>query len=709
MLQEMAALVRRASRLYARVKEVDFLKIFSLQQTRRRSRPTSFQEFLRITLQSEWMAVSILRIADAIMFNGWKIVDKRTKKPIEDPDAPVVSIFTTPNLASTWHQFIEELVWFWMATGNAFIWKRRSAEGTAPFQLWLLDPVRVTVVPDPVNFISHYELLASTGNKNARFELEVIEHVRFGNPFDPYLGLGRVEANPRMYRVDDAAASYAENFFENDASPGLVLQTAGRLHPSTLNHLKEQFEEQHKGHRRSHGLSILEEGLTIEKGLTSMPREAQFLETRKTIRESILGVMGVQPLQAGITEGANRATAFVQMRLFQKHTIAPLLKRLQLNFSKIAANFGPFAFVFDEMVQEDNLEDAQIAQQYFAVGAITPNEIRVIYAGLPKVENNPAMDDFYFQGGLFKVGEEQAIPFGASTEGDTPAEPGAELPELPAEPEAKAPQGTPLQQRVLRHYRIRQASQTVNIRMQVRRFFRSQGDAVIKRLLTGEARSFTKGVDDIFNTEQDDRIWRQTMRSIFTGTVLEEFTLTSRLMGLEDRPGRLPFEPGEANFEQRIDRLASKVTRVSQATKERLDVVVAEGIRLGLNPSAIANGAPDQGYAGIRGIFEGEFAQNRAQLIARTESAKALEQANTAVYKGLGVTVCDVIGCEDSEIVPGQKWGCNSRGIPIDEAAMIEFHPNHKGAIVPRVSKAADIQVIMASMLPGPKKSKPKA
>ncbi len=230
------------------------------------------------------------------------------------------------------------------------------------------------------------------------------------------------------------------------------------------------------------------------------------------------------------------------------------------------------------------------------------------------------------------------------------------------------------------------------MRRQIARFFRTQGELVRQRFL-GQ-KSISKAIGDLFDPIQDEKAWRIVTAGMFASALQEEFTVTAKLFGFTPEEA---FEPGNVRFDRSRLRLASKVTRVSLTTGAKLESVVARGVELGLNPTAIANGAPDLDYPGIRGTFE-QFAQNRAQLIARTESARALEQANTSVYKGLGVQICDVIGCEDNTIVPGQKWGCNSRGIPIDEAQTIEFHPNHKGAIVPRLRKTVDIATVLAAM-----------
>jgi len=109
----------------------------------------------------------------------------------------------------------------------------------------------------------------------------------------------------------------------------------------------------------------------------------------------------------------------------------------------------------------------------------------------------------------------------------------------------------------------------------------------------------------------------------------------------------------------------------------------------GLTPWQIANGTtdgwdanhPGQEFDGIRSAGK-DIAQERAMLIARTESTNLQDAVHTEAFKRMGVTVVDVVGCEDEEIMPGENYGCNSTGIPLSDLP-IKFHPNHLGAIVP--------------------------
>lgn len=704
-------------------------------------RTGDFRSFISGLYRSEWTMAGVMRIADAIMFHGWSIKDV-DGETIEDKSERVVNIWNRPNPTQTWVDFIEAIVWFWLPLGNCFIWKRPNVFGSGgPAQLWIMWPDTVEIVPDETGrSIKEYRILEES--KKFTIPREEMLQIRFGNPRSRHWGLGRIEAAERVYDMDIAAGEYGIRYFDNDATPGGVLKTPGRLDPETRANLKEDWNEKHRGEHRAHGWTILEEGLDWQS-MNSGPREALFLETRKSTREAILGILGVPPEKVGLLEHSNKATSFVSERSWQRDTIAPLLKRLNIFLSTITDEIEPGSeFVFDELIQEDNIEDVTISTGYFNLGALTPNEVRTIYAGLPAVEDNPAMDEHYLPVSAIPAGQapppigfsvdptnrpaastaDDPIPPPApSVGGYAPLRPPGGL--LPAhdgngngkvarkadEPKRKPRKGTPIQQRVLRSFRQQQIRQTGVMRRKIAEFFRTQSGKVIERFLNGKAgdlaaaaviqygaskyadavTSLQKGIEDAFDLAADERAWNFTVRGMFSDALEEEYEVTSRLLGQEEAPG-LPFGPGEAAFEGQVNRLAGKVSRVSEQTRARLSEVIERGVAQGLSPTQIARGVPAENFEGISGMFT-EFSHERSQLIARTESARALDQANVSLYKRLGVEVVDVIGCEDGTIMLGQKWGCNSQGIPAGEARDIEFHPNHKGAIVPRISRAGKL------------------
>ena len=67
----------------------------------------------------------------------------------------------------------------------------------------------------------------------------------------------------------------------------------------------------------------------------------------------------------------------------------------------------------------------------------------------------------------------------------------------------------------------------------------------------------------------------------------------------------------------------------------------------------------------------------RVKRIARTEASNAWDQVALKGYGELGVKTIDVVGCEDN------FTDCNAKGVPIEKADELVFHPNHTGTIVP--------------------------
>jgi hypothetical protein len=90
------------------------------------------------------------------------------------------------------------------------------------------------------------------------------------------------------------------------------------------------------------------------------------------------------------------------------------------------------------------------------------------------------------------------------------------------------------------------------------------------------------------------------------------------------------------------------------------------------------------------------MSQWRANLIARTETADAYQQGALNSYEQIGTESVDIIGCEDNGIMPGELYGCNSKGIPILAAYDVRFHPNHKGAPVPaEIGGAKSVRLLL--------------
>lgn len=81
---------------------------------------------------------------------------------------------------------------------------------------------------------------------------------------------------------------------------------------------------------------------------------------------------------------------------------------------------------------------------------------------------------------------------------------------------------------------------------------------------------------------------------------------------------------------------AEQVVRIDQSTRDQLRAVLQEGQKRGYSDAQVANGVPEDGYGGIRGLYLDTW-KGRPETIARTEMATAQNQATLDRYAATGV------------------------------------------------------------------------
>jgi HK97 family phage portal protein len=702
--------------------------------TKRRWLSRSQAAQMEQVLESEWEAISVTRMIDAVMQADFEIQDAKTKKVFDDPNHPLIKLFQQPNSYQDHIDFLERVLIYLLPAGNAFIYLNPMSVGKTPMAMHVLDPRLVRIIRDPKTFIKEYQYQTSTGSLS--ISPDEMVHIKFPDIFDTHWGMGRVGMINRVFENDESAVDYNDAFFKNDAMPGFTLNSDGTLGKEEKDKIKKSINQIHQGSRNAFKMMILEGGLKLNQMNQTTPKEAAFIQTRKSNREAILAINGIQPMLAGITENSNRASAYVQEKLFAKYGLAPIQLRLSKKFTKIAQKFGNFIYTFKTEHVEDTELEAALTTAYFNCGGLTPRQVAARSGNIIE-EKNPELDKHYIPLNMIAIEDQNAqpVPAGNQPPASNPNEPVKAPGEKPADqgskPGAVGPvagpkeighvhgmqtkgAGTPIQRRVLKHFHLRQSLEIKKFRPRISTFFKQLGEVVIEAYLKSKKGFEKSTIDMIWETAfaiptleelsipldmaGNEIIWSRFMKNIYIQSLGEEYQVTAELLGYDPSNKISDFAPGNHRFDKKLHYLASKVRVVADTTRQELSDVITEGVNLGLGPADIANGDSDLGYKGIRGLFD-EFSQSRSELIARTETSRLLDQANVACYQDMGVNRCDVIGCEDDEVMAGQRFGCNSENIPILDADSIEFHPNHTGAIVPRIESVNEISGVLTRMI----------
>ncbi len=195
---------------------------------------------------------------------------------------------------------------------------------------------------------------------------------------------------------DEAAQAYQLQFFKNNAVPRIAICVdGGKLDPDTKQFILEYLREGIRGDAHKTLLIETEPGqglkVHIEKLTVDNRTEADFMEYRKWVRDSVIMAHRVSPSKVTIVEDANRSNTVDQDKTFKEQVIKPdqnrWEKRIQwLLEDEFGADF-PLLFHFVEM---DLADEEQIARtrSYYA-GAAINNEVRE-WGGLGPAGVDPA-------------------------------------------------------------------------------------------------------------------------------------------------------------------------------------------------------------------------------------------------------------------------------------------------------------------------------
>jgi HK97 family phage portal protein len=285
-------------------------------------------------------------------------------------------LFDRPNPLTSRFQLFESTVInmglygesFWLL--NESIGMTTGRPGAIPAEIYVLNPKKMKHVVDDKGTLTGWVY-----NDTLPLELSDVVHFKLYNPYDPYRGLAPLEAARIALDTDYEASRYNKSFYENDATPSLVVHIPGEepLPNDEFLRLKTLFENRHKGSANARRVAFAQAGMKIET-LAPTQDEMKYIESRTFSRDEILAVFGVPKSVAGFTEGLNRATAMAQKRSFWIETLLPYMTLIQeqLNHSLFSVYAPELKGVFDrdsiEELRADLEKRAKVAREYFGLG-----------------------------------------------------------------------------------------------------------------------------------------------------------------------------------------------------------------------------------------------------------------------------------------------------------------------------------------------------
>ncbi len=295
----------------------------------------SFNAFIQVYGVMPWVYVGCWMIASTIAtlpFGIYKGKYRDMENSVEVTEGRVHDTVMFPNRFDDWSYLAEITGLHLELTGNEF-WEKGLMYQNFPVELYALEPQYMKIIPDPKHKIAgyQYERLGET----FEYEVDEIVHFRYANPSNPFWGQGSIKALQTTLITELYREAYNKSYFENEARPDVVLthtpdpqKAIAPMMKEARMELAERWKHDFGGSRNTRKPIVLPPGFEMET-LTDAIEEMGFREFEKSLRERVLGVLGVPPAMVGLFEYANYANSREQIKIFHTVTIPPKLRRIE--------------------------------------------------------------------------------------------------------------------------------------------------------------------------------------------------------------------------------------------------------------------------------------------------------------------------------------------------------------------------------------------
>lgn len=298
----------------------------------------------------------------------------------------IINIY--PNPFEDRDRFYRRALIDFILDGNAFFYYDINSPGGA---LYLLPANDVSIVGDTKGLVSHYEYTPledsdygifgrSTRKPSSEgtiyFSPDEIIHVKDDDDSDIHRGTSRLASLETLFNTYYSVLNFQQQFFKNNAVPGLVLTTdnilSQKIKERTLQQWRQNYSSFFNGSRSP---AILDGGLKIDKFSDVNFKELDFENSVDRLQQDMSKALGVPYV---ILKSGNNANLGANEKLFYEFTIIPILKQFASAFAHF---FGPDVIVKPEVLEVAALRpDAKSQAQYWSMlvngGIATVNEAR---------------------------------------------------------------------------------------------------------------------------------------------------------------------------------------------------------------------------------------------------------------------------------------------------------------------------------------------
>lgn len=631
----------------------------------------SGKDFLNAYELCNYLGNLISIIAGDISRLDWEVIDGRGKV-VDDPS--IMAFIQKPG-SLEYKEFTEILILHYILDGNVFV--GRSLETARDVKnktakLRVLIPALVDIYDEYGSLVTassitnsdkiskYYVNLGAGGMASVNEEL--IIHVKALGSKNTIRGMGKVQQNAALLDSDRMTSIFNNMFFQQGARVSLIVTPKENLSTTIFGEYIQKMRDVYEG-ARNHGKIMFSPVAGEVKNGNITQNDMQFIEQRKLTRDDINDILQVPAIRLAGRE-VRFDSAKEQLRAYYEFCLPSYGSVISAVFGReLATRTGRTDLKFK--IKYPAIFSMDVARDLFDRGSITQNEYREMF-GKQKMKDK-SFDERFMTMQYIPVSLVLEPPVQAQIQVPTQQE--QQIQKEPVQKDTGKKRFSRAEQ-----YNIHKQATLIRrqcekrIQKDVRGFYDGMRTRILDKIKS-TAHLSTKAIEDPFDIESEIINAKNAARPMHTASITLSMNEMNRILDIN-----LDSSTQNKFVRLVVEKLGNRyATQTMNSRYEELRTLFGNAQEQGQSISEIAGT--------ITEYFEELSGENawKATRIARTEAFYAWDQAAVNAYNEIGVTIVDVIGCED------EIGGCNRQNIPIDEAVNLEFHPNHTGTIVPQI------------------------
>ena len=597
---------------------------------------------------STWVYACVSRVAQDIAALPLKLYKNVDGKKTQIEEHLVLDALSFVNNNMTGYDLIEWMVSSLELTGNSYT----NVSKTKPVTLFPYIPslIKPEASTDAAKPISKY--LYTPASSEIPITVEEMLHIKYYNPLltGYILGMSTLAAIRYAYQTDKESVLWNFNSIKKGCAIDVILETDNPAF-NDVNKRNEAIDSWNQRYSGKAGdkTALLFGGMKANKiGLTQ--KDMEFLEQRKVSREEILAGFKVPPAVLGLFEYANYANAEMQEKFYWRNGLLPRIRKIESGLNEKLLPMFPGT---DGLFLAFDISQVEALQTTF--DNKIKNCVSLFSMGVPY---NKIAEAFDLPVKNIDGGDVGYIAFNLSPIGNAAPEPATAKPVKKPKVLTKL---TPAQKELKWKRFVKLTDKLENkFKPVVKKYFTKQEAIVQSNLSKYKSVKKKVNIDNILfdmGKEGSDlaAILTPIMANIIKQQAIEE---------IDNFNFDISFDISSQSVVDWIKARGMKSsTEVNQTTIDAIRTTLTDGIN---NSETI-----DELSKRIAEVY-GQARDYRTDVIARTETISASNEANLEVYKQAGVnakkcwlTAGDEL-VRDSHIQAGKDYD-DAGAIDLDE------------------------------------------